>query len=609
VNGLFKSLRSTEGGVAKQWKGASPFPELPSSPSRFETCSARVTAPQAGRIFFAAFVLCLASAVQAETLIDNVKGITLNAEGRVQRFSGLLISDEGKIVRLLNPGDTDPLAVPRKKKEREKAIATRPAYRIDGQGRVMIPGLIDAHGHVMGLGWQALTLDLSDTKSLAEAQAKIASYARANPSRKWIVGRGWNQETWGLGRFPTAADLDAAVSDRPVWLERVDGHAGWANSAAMTAAGISARSVSPSGGKIEISGGKPSGVFIDAASTLVEKAVPQPLSKDRDVAFVKAQDALLKFGITGIADMGTSIEDWNTFRRAGDTGRLQMRIFSYSAGIDPMLAIAGGEPTPWLYADKLRMAGVKLYGDGALGSRGAWLSAPYADKPDTRGLQFLEDSKLRNLMSRAAMDGFQIAIHAIGDAANAQALDAFAEMNETYKGDRRWRIEHAQIVDPKDIPRFAQLGVIASMQPVHQTSDRTMAETRLGPSRLSGAYAWNSFARAGARLAFGSDTPVESPDPFAGLAAAVTREDANGQPPGGWKPEERVSFEQALAGFTTGGAYASFAENKIGRIAPGFWADFVFLDRDPMAATPADLRKSQVLETWVGGRKVYSKPK
>jgi predicted amidohydrolase YtcJ len=604
-----KSSPFTGRGSEKRRSAVSAFLELPSSLPPFLTRSARATFSSTGGIFLAALALLPPFPAHADTLIDNVQGVTLNAEGRVQRFTGLLISDEGKIVRLLQPGDSDPLAVPRKKKERERAIAARPAYRIDGQGRVMIPGLIDAHGHVMGLGWQALTLDLSDTKSLADAQAKIAGYARDNPSRKWIVGRGWNQETWGLGRFPTAADLDAAVSDRPVWLERVDGHAGWANSAAMTAAGITAKSISPPGGKIELTGGKPSGVFIDAASSLVEKAVPQPLSKDRDVAFVKAQEALLKFGITGIADMGTSIEDWNTFRRAGDTGRLQMRIFSYSAGIDPMLAIAGGEPTPWLYADKLRMAGVKLYADGALGSRGAWLKAPYADKPDMRGLQFLEDSKLRNLMSRAAMDGFQIAIHAIGDAANAQALEAFAEMNETYKGDRRWRIEHAQIVDPNDIPRFAQLGVIASMQPVHQTSDRTMAEARLGQSRLAGAYAWKSFKNAGARLAFGSDTPVESPDPFAGLSAAMTREDANGQPPGGWRPEERVSREEAFAGFTTGGAYASFAENKVGRIAPGLWADFVFLDRDPMAVNPIELRKSQVLETWVGGRKVYSKPK
>ena len=221
--------------------------------------------------------------------------------------------------------------------------------------------------------------------------------------------------------------------------------------------------------------------------------------KDRDIAFEKAQRALLATGITGIADMGTAAEDWASSRRAGDAGWLNIRIFSYSASVEPMLAIAAGEPTPWLYGDKLRMAGVKLYADGALGSRGAWLKQPYADKPGERGVQFLEDAKLRNLMSRAAMDGFQVAVHAIGDAANAQVLDSIAEMTQTYAGDRRWRIEHAQIVDPVDIPRFARLGVIASMEPPHAVEDKTWAEDRLGPQRILGAYAWRTLRRDGAR--------------------------------------------------------------------------------------------------------------
>jgi hypothetical protein len=350
------------------------------------------------------------------------------------------------------------------------------------------------------------------------------------------------------------------------------------------------------------------GVQFIATEALIEKFLPKPLSRDRDQALIKAQDALLAFGITGIADMGTSLEDWSSFRRAGDAGWLNIRIFAYSAGLDPILVIGGNAPTAWLYGDRLRMGGVKLYSDGALGSRGAWLKAPYADSANNRGLQFVEDTKLRNIMSRAALDGYQIAIHAIGDAANAQALDAFAELQSTYKGDRRWRIEHAQIVDPADIPRFAQLGVIASMQPVHQTSDRTMAEARLGLGRLEGAYAWKSLKASGAHLAFGSDTPVESPDPFAGLVAAITREDAKGEPFGGWQPQERVSREEALAGFTTGAAYASFAEGKVGRLAPGLWADFILVDRDPMLATPGELRGTKVLETWVAGRKVYSRP-
>ena len=540
----------------------------------------------------------------ADTLVENVNGITLDGKGEVVRFTGLVIGKDGKVVRLLRSNEL--MGDPKKKKKDKKAPPETFDYRLDGMGRTLLPGLIDAHGHVMGLGFQLMTLDLSGTTSLAEAQAKIADYARANPNRKWIIGRGWNQESWKLGRFPTATELDAAVSDRPVWLERVDGHAGWANSAAMAAAGITSTTKSPPGGQIQMEGGKPSGVFVDAASTLVDKAVPKPLSKERDMALAKAQEHLLAFGITGIADMGTSTEDWASFRRAGDAGWLNVRIFSYSASVEPMLAIAAGEPTPWLYGDKLRMAGVKLYADGALGSRGAWLKQPYADKPGERGLQFLEDAKMRNLMSRAAMDGFQVAVHAIGDAANAQVLDSIEEMTQTYVGDRRWRIEHAQIVDPVDIPRFARLSVIASMQPVHQTSDRLMAEARLGTGRLGGAYAWHSMQVAGARLAFGSDVPVESPDPYAGLATAFTRMDAKGEPFGGWQPQERVSREDALAGFTTGAAYASFAEGKVGRLTPGMWADFTLVSTDPLLASPTELRATKMFETWVGGKRVWA---
>jgi predicted amidohydrolase YtcJ len=543
------------------------------------------------KLILTAAALLLSSAALADTLIDNVNGITLT-DGKVERFTGIVIGTDGKIARVLDRKDKRP---------------DRPDYRLDGKGKTMLPGLIDAHGHVMGLGWQALTLDLSRTTSLEDAKAQITAYAKANPSRRWIIGRGWNQEVWKLGRFPNAADLDSAVADRPVWLERVDGHAGWANSAAMQAAGITAKSVSPPGGRIELTGGKPNGIFVDGASELVARVVPRPLAKDNDLALAKAQDALVAFGITSIADMGTSVEDWLTYRRAGDAGALRIRIFSYSAGVEPMLAIAGGEPTPWLYGDRLRMGGIKLYADGALGSRGAWLKSSYADKAGERGLRFMDDAKMGNLMTRAAMDGFQIAVHAIGDAGNAQVLDAYTELATTFQGDRRWRIEHAQILDPADIPRFAKLGVIASMQPVHQTSDRTMAEARLGPDRLAGAYAWNSLKKSGARLAFGSDTPVESPDPFAGLAAAITRADAQGEPFGGWRPEESVSRETALSAFTEGGAYASFAEGKTGRIAPGLQADFILVDRDPMLATPSELRATQVLETWVSGRRVYAR--
>lgn len=532
-----------------------------------------------------------ASPALADVLIDNVEGLTLDEDGDIKRFTGLVIDDEGKVERLLESGDKVP----------------QTDYREDGEGRVMIPGLIDAHVHVMGLGIGALTLDLSDTNSLQDALTEIRAFATENPDRPWILGRGWNQERWGLGRFPTADELDSAIADRPVYLQRVDGHAGWANSLALEAAGVTAETKSPAGGRVERMPGtqQPSGVFVDAAEELMTRAIPAPRPNERDLALVEAQKILHRYGITAVADMGTTIEDWQTFRRAGDTGALTLRIMSYASGPDTMELLAGSGPTPWLYADKLRMNGVKLYLDGALGSRGAWLKRPYADDPDNTGLPLMSDAQLRNVMVRAANGRFQLAIHAIGDAANADVLSAIDELSESFSGDRRWRIEHAQVVDPADLPKFGKHGIIASMQPTHQTSDRLMAEARLGQDRLAGAYAWNSIASEGAVLAFGSDAPVEAPDPFRGMAVATTRMDANGEPFGGWIPMERVSREQALAGFTSDAAYAGFAEGRFGRLLPGERADFVLVDRDPLLASPDELRATEVFETWVGGRKVY----
>jgi predicted amidohydrolase YtcJ len=539
-------------------------------------------------------LLALAAPVvaRADALIDNVNGMTLDDKGQVVRFTGLMMNRDGKITYVLKSGERRPKKVD---------------WKIDMGGKTMVPGMIDGHGHVMGLGAQLLRLDLSETNSLDEALAKIRTYAAANPT-KWILGGGWNQERWKLGRFPTAAELDAVVGDRPVWLERVDGHAGWANSRALAAGGITAATKDPSGGRIErAAAGKPSGVLVDAAMEFVTRTIPAATPREQNAAFLAAQERLLSLGVTAAADMGTTQADWLTYRRMGDLGLLKVRILSYASGIDTALAVAGQAPTPWLYAERLRMGGIKLYADGALGSRGAWLKADYADAPGNKGLPFLTDDQLLNSMIRGTMDGFQIAVHAIGDRANQQVLDAIEVLSETYKGDRRWRIEHAQIVDPKDLPRFGKFGTIASMQPVHQTSDMHMAEARLGEARLAGAYAWRSMLQNGSRLAFGSDFPVESPDPWAGWAASFTRQDASGQPFGGWRPQEAVTREQGWAGFTTGAAYAGFAEDKIGRIAVGMRADFLILDRDPLLAAAGDLRGTRVVETWVGGDRVWQR--
>ena len=534
-------------------------------------------------------LLALAVPALADTLVDNVDGVTIGEDGKVKRFTGLVFDEDGKVVAVLARGEARP----------------KVDYRLDGKGRVLIPGMIDAHVHVMDIGFGALTLDLSDTTSLEDALAKIKAFAQDNPGRPWILGRGWNQEKWGLGRFPTAAELDAVVADRPVWLERADNHANWGNTLAITTAGVTAKTPDPSGGKIiRDAKGAPAGVFVDNAKALVGKVVPPPRPEDRDLAFAKAQDMLLAKGVTAVADMGTSMADWGAFRRAGDSGRLQVRIMAYANSFETLELVAGPEPTGWLYDDRLRMGGIKLFLDGALGSRGAVLKAPYHDDPGAKGLPLLTPAQLRNLMSRASMDNFQSAVHAIGDAANAEVLAAIEELSESYKGDRRWRIEHAQIIDPGDLSRLGKHGIIASMQPLHQTSDRLMAEARLGPDRLDGAYPWRSVMTVGGRLAFGSDAPVEPADPFAGIAAAISRTDAKGEPFGGWFPQETVSRETALAGFTSDAAFAGFAEGRFGRLVPGERADFLLVDRDPLLASPDEIRSTQVIQVWIGGVKV-----
>ena len=531
----------------------------------------------------------LTSPAPAETLITNANGVQADAAGHLQHFTGLLIGDDGKVEEVLNGPPP----------------AVRYPHIIDASGRTLLPGLIDAHGHVIDLGVAALTLDLVGTQSVADLQQRLRSYATERPKDGWLIGFGWNQELWADKSYPTAAELDEIVPDRPVMLERVDGHAILVNSAAMRAAGVTAATRDPAGGKIERdAAGNPTGLFVDAARALIESKVPAATSARSDEALEKAQEKLLSFGVTGVGAMSVSEADWDTFRRAGDAGRLRVRLMAYELN-HPFASTP--RPTGWLYGDHLRAVGVKLFADGALGSRGAWLKQPYADKPDTRGLPRHSDAEILALADAAAGAGFQVATHAIGDAANAQAISVYEQLSRKYGTARRWRIEHFQIVDPADIPRLAPAGIIASMQPTHQTSDRLMAEARLGPNRLAGAYAWQTVLKSGAKLAFGTDFPVESPNPFPGLAAGISRQDMSGQPPGGWIPSERLTLGQALHAYTRGAAYAGFAEDKIGALEPGKWADFVIIDRDPTKVDAQSLARAQVLETWVAGKQVFSR--
>ncbi|MFL6753266.1 MAG: amidohydrolase [Sphingomicrobium sp.] len=524
----------------------------------------------------------LSSSAFADTLVSNVNGIQAGTDGRIEHFGSLLIGDDGRVKQVF---------------ANRTPKLRRFHQMINGEGRTLLPGLIDAHGHVLGLGFGAIQLDLVGTSSLDDLKQRLRSYAAAHPGTGWIMGRGWNQELWPTKQFPTAADLDAVVSDRPVVLERVDGHAYVVNSQAMKAAGVTLQTPAPPGGRIE------NGLFVDNAKELIDKATPAATPAELDEALAKAQEILLSYGVTGVGSMSTALGDWEAMRRAGEAGRLNVRLMVYA----DELKLLGSQPHPtdWLYGDRLRMAGIKFYADGALGSRGAWLKKPYADKPDTRGLQFHSDAEMLNLADRAAAAGFQVATHAIGDAANAQIISVYEQLHRKYPGNRRWRIEHFQIVDPADIPRIATAGIVASMQPTHQTSDRLMAEKRLGSDRLPGAYAWQTVLKTGAKLAFGTDFPVESANPFPGLSAAISRQDVNGQPPGGWIASERLTFGQALQAYTRGAAYAGFAEQKIGALEPGKWADFIIIDRDPTKADAQSLARTQVLETWIAGKTVW----
>jgi predicted amidohydrolase YtcJ len=541
----------------------------------------------------AAALLCAQAAI-ADVLVDNVNGYTLGANGSLIRFTGLVIGDDGTVKDLVNQRDRR---------------SDRTTYRVDGKGRTLIPGFVDAHGRVMELGYRALQLDLSGAATLEEALAKIAAYAAANPTPRWIVGSGWDEEKWHLGRNPTAADLDAIVPDRPVWIERIDGQAGWANGLAMREAGVGPASVAPAGGRIEKSGRQPSGLFVQTAMALVRGIVPPPVPLVQDKAFGEAQERLLANGITSIHDMGTSTQDWLVMRRAGDRGGLSLRVVAYADGVDTALAIGGTNPTPWLYDHRLRLQGIRLAADGGLGTRGAWLKADYRDAPGNKGLPAYGDAMIRNLMSRGAMDRFQLAVSATGDAATAQLLGAIDELAATYTGDRRWRIERVRIVDATDMPALGRHGTIASMQPAQALSEWQGVAPRLGPDRLAGVEAAASMLANKVPLAFGSGLPAGDPNPFHGLAAAMTRQDAESQPPEGWIAEQRLTLLQAFAGYTTGAAYAAFEETKVGSLERGRMADFLLIDRDIFAEpeSAAKMRGARVLETYVGGRKVWER--
>jgi predicted amidohydrolase YtcJ len=476
-------------------------------------------------------------------------------------------------------------------------------------GRGVTPGLVDSHAHLYGLGRSLEDVSLRGAPSAAEAAGRVAVAAGMRPAGEWVTGRGWDQNLWEPAEFPGREILDAVVPDHPVSLRRVDGHALWANSKALELAGVTAATKDPPGGRIvRDARGNPTGVLIDAAMSLVEGKVPPASPEVRERRLFAAAREALAAGIVCVHDMGIGDEIAALYRRLADQHRLPLRVYGFVAGNREVV-----ESLPGRLVDTDRdgtafftVRGVKLFADGALGSRGAALLEPYADDPDNRGLWLLEPAELARAAEVAARSGWQLGIHAIGDAANRAVLDAYAGAIRAHPdADLRFRVEHAQVVSPRDLPRFGELGVIASMQPTHATSDMPWAEARVGPERIRGAYAWRTILASEGRIAAGSDFPVEEVPALHGIYAAVTRQDREGHPAGGWYPEQRLTLEEAIRAFTVEAAYASFVEEHRGKLRRGYVADITVYDR--ALAGDASLLDTQVDMTVVGGQIAYER--
>ena len=484
--------------------------------------------------------------------------------------------------------------------------------RIDVGGRVVIPGLIDSHAHLWGLARNRLRVDLVGTGSYSEVIEAVRIRSHAVEDGEWLEGRGWDQNDWEDSRFPTHHALSEAFPNHPVALRRVDGHALLVNARALDEAGIDASTAEPAGGRIlRDAAGRPTGVLTDHAMHLVLSILPEPSPERMREELVEAMAHAVSLGLTGVHDMGLSPRAVETYEALGRAGDLPLRVVGFWEGESPAsVRWMRRPPVRFAHEGRWSLVGVKLYQDGALGSRGAALLEDYSDDPGNRGQVFHDAEELVERVRRVTEAGYQVAVHAIGDRANRMVLDAY-EMASTEREDGKlWRprIEHAQVIAASDIGRFAELGILALMQPTHATSDMPWAAARLGGLRVQGAYAWQTLLQTGAVVALGSDFPVENVNPLWGLHAAMTRTDAENHPAGGWGPEERLSPSQALEGFTRSAAFAVGMEADLGTLERGKWADFVVLDVDPLRDSPAKLRESRVWMTVVGGIIQHASP-
>ena len=495
-----------------------------------------------------------------------------------------------------------------------RALAKPSTRVVDLHGSPVYPGFTDAHAHLLGLGTMLQRVNLAGSTSYDEVIARTTVFVKDVKPGQWIQGRGWDQNRWAVKEFPTHEALDRAFPNNPVVLERIDGHALLANAIAMQLAGVTAATRDPSGGRIiRDASGAPAGVFVDNAQELIDRAIPAPTRAQTRAAILAAIADANRWGLTGIHDPGENAETISIYEELAKAGNYSLRNYvmigdpgepnSAAALRNPYIERG---PQSALYDAHLWIRALKLYADGALGSRGAALLAPYSDEPGNSGLLVSQPSHIEAWAEAALQRGFQVNVHAIGDRGNRIVLDAFETALRKYpKADHRFRIEHAQVLSPQDIPRFAQLGVIPSMQATHQTSDMRWAEARVGPERIRGAYAWRSLLNTGVVIPNGTDFPVEEVNPLLTFHAAVTRQDPTNWPVGGWYPEQKMTREEALQSMTIWPAYAGFQEKILGSLTPGKYADFVVLDRDIMRVPDTEILGARVTSTWIGGKPVY----